>query len=367
MLKIHILNVANGDSIVIEYQDLNGIRHFGVCDSNLKKITDEVPAIKKLESLGAKGHLSFVALTHPHMDHYLGLAQIFDQYTVKTFFSFPLDITENKRLKALAALAVKPTKTDNSQISKSALELVKLIYAGKHRAGEWIDLTGHGQKLFADGFAGIDMQAVQPLKSNKAAFFEMLDNGDLSVLSSQKANDVSLAIQIDCYGRRIILGGDSTSKNWRESERQLNRSGVTNLNVEILKIPHHGSRADNPPKVLDYVYTNKKTEKIGLISAIGDEHHPDGSVLKYFGENGILPYCTNLARECSTKIVPQTRLDNLVPELSDFINESAIRGNIQTAPCQGDICVTIFPDGSIDVDTELNNFCPYRASTSLGL
>jgi metal-dependent hydrolase (beta-lactamase superfamily II) len=65
MLKVHVLNVEHGDSIIVEF---NG--SFGLIDSN--RCGQRIPALEKLQALGAE-RLRFVALTHPHHDHYRGI------------------------------------------------------------------------------------------------------------------------------------------------------------------------------------------------------------------------------------------------------------------------------------------------------
>lgn len=77
MLRIHVLNVGHGDSIVLEHED-NGARSFGVIDSN-GVLGQDPPALVKLRALGAK-RLSFVALTHPHADHFVGLHRILKEF-----------------------------------------------------------------------------------------------------------------------------------------------------------------------------------------------------------------------------------------------------------------------------------------------
>ena len=71
------MNVDHGDSIVLEYRASAELA-FAVIDSNVK--TGQKPrALEKLEMLGAQS-LSFVAITHPHADHYMGMRAIMEAY-----------------------------------------------------------------------------------------------------------------------------------------------------------------------------------------------------------------------------------------------------------------------------------------------
>jgi beta-lactamase superfamily II metal-dependent hydrolase len=73
MLKLHFLNVGQGSSAVVEFTrgDCN---HFGLIDSNCP-LGESPRALQKLRDLACH-HLSFVALTHPHDDHYGDLINV---------------------------------------------------------------------------------------------------------------------------------------------------------------------------------------------------------------------------------------------------------------------------------------------------
>lgn len=363
-----MLNVGNGDSIVTQYIDPDGNSSFGVIDSNVVKGTTAVKAVDKLNELGAT-NLSFVMLTHPHLDHYLGLHQVFQNFDVETFYSFPIGLDRVNHAKKLAELAARSTDSDSESIRRSSLELIQILHDAKHKAAEWIELSGPGMLITPIGFHGVDLKAALPMRKYKGGFYELIKDFDLSIMSTDHANDISVAVDITYKNQKIMLGGDASKKNWLESKRQLARAKITNLGANVFKIPHHGSRADNTKSTMDYVFSTDAPPNKALISAIGNEHHPHSDVLAYIALNGIEPYCTNLAKECgnSGDVIQLSRRNELTTELNFILSTHAVRGKAQVIPCQGDVCVTIDDDGNLTVDTEINNFCPYRGAVALGL
>ncbi|MBA7594888.1 hypothetical protein ES703_01844 [subsurface metagenome] len=73
-LSVHILNVGDGDSIVIELPEMNGERGHVVVDSYLGWKT-----VNYLKALDAKV-LKLVVATHPHRDHILGLKKVMEDF-----------------------------------------------------------------------------------------------------------------------------------------------------------------------------------------------------------------------------------------------------------------------------------------------
>jgi len=73
-LSVHILNVGDGDSIVIELPEMKGERGHIVVDSYLGWKT-----VNYLKALGAKV-LKLVVATHPHKDHILGLQKVMEDF-----------------------------------------------------------------------------------------------------------------------------------------------------------------------------------------------------------------------------------------------------------------------------------------------
>jgi beta-lactamase superfamily II metal-dependent hydrolase len=74
-LCVHVLNVGDGDGIVIQFPEVDGSRKYAVVDCY--KSSKMLPYLKKLN---ADMKLEFVCATHPHYDHIKGIPKLLDEY-----------------------------------------------------------------------------------------------------------------------------------------------------------------------------------------------------------------------------------------------------------------------------------------------
>ncbi len=363
MLKIHILNVDQGDSILLEHQS-DGTSSFAVIDSNRYK-GEEPAALKKLKSLNAN-RINFIALTHPHADHYRGLLDILQHYSssIDNFYSFPLALSKTNQLKKIAETYQKLINASDSPLAvSSATEYVKLLYELKHNLGieKWEELVGFENTIPVTGFEDVTFQALLPYASAKGDYYRLIEEGSMDIIANKDLNELSLAIKVIYKGHEIILGGDATYNNWIR-HRKDNGRRRRKLNAIATKLPHHGSKKDCRQIVLKYLFSNCD-DKYAFISANGKKH-PHQTVIKNLEALGILPYCTNLSVNCSRNY-EQSEIfdDSLDPNLRLFINRvmAEIPGK-KSQPCQGDIIIKIDSNGVLSVQSEYDMACPYRGS-----
>lgn len=360
MLDIWILNVGHGDSIVLEYRNA-GAKAFAVIDSNWSG-EGEPAAVKKLRELGAKS-LSFVALTHPHADHYTGLSVILDQYKGKiaNFFSFPFRPFADNRIRKLAEAYARVFKTtDSAEVKRRMHEFIVILKSAKEQFGEqrWLEMDGVYNDLMPEGFAGADIISILPPARAKGYYLEMIEKGDLNLASGQlNENELSAAFLIKVAGVEIILGGDGTRANWTHLFRQWSRKPLK-LRALAAKLPHHGSREDCAPDVLRNIFSSTGSE-IACISANG-RTHPHLEVLRDLEASKIAPYCTNLSVDCGAKFREVISGPELSPRLLRFLSTIQEPSQYDKKPCQGDIHLSILATGDIKIYPEFDNACPYR-------
>jgi beta-lactamase superfamily II metal-dependent hydrolase len=361
LLRIHILNVDHGDSIILEYESLAG-KVFGLIDSNVPNNVTSPPALTKLQALGAT-RLSFVALTHPHFDHYHGLLDVLEYYDgkVDNFISYPLGKDFAERRKKLQATYKKVVKnTDSDYLKNASIEFFKLLKHVKEsiKIANWEEYNGPENSLLAKGFNGVEMKVILPHPKAKGDYFELLDSEDEDVVNSPDLNKLSLAFNIRYAGIDIVLGGDGTGSSWNFHKNVFARAEQT-LNGDFVKLPHHGSKKDCNEKVLRYLFRDKKEGKIAFISANG-RSHPDEEVILNIEKHGILPYCTNLTDICRANIKKINFSDKLNPELNSVINWFENYNGEAVQPCQGNIELTITDDGAFNIKTEFDHPCIFR-------
>jgi hypothetical protein len=370
MLSIHVLNVGQGNSAIVEFD--NGTeKSFGVVDSNLPSGASEPRALTKLRQLGAK-RLSFVCLTHPHKDHFRGLYSIIKAFegSIEYFFSCPFGaLFQNPlRLKKFAEKLKKIYTTSEGEPCKEAFELLQIIKwatdAMKAGSLDWRECAGEYLKLAPSGFADVSIATILPPNKSKGPYIQQIERQDGFVLGTFRENEISLALEISYSGATVVLGGDGTVANWTD-RRRWEKNAKTPINASVVNLPHHGSGRDCPDEVLSQLFADSG-ERAGITSANGHSH-PSFGVIGWMEKNGVKPYCTNLMPQCGANAQRLLSLPGLDPRLQRWVREVA--ANVSTVqPCQGDVSVLIDAAGSTSINRQFRNACVYRGEyAALGL
>lgn len=358
MLRFHVLNVEKGDSIVIEC--LEDDKHsFALIDSNITPGERHPKALAKLEELGAK-ELSFVCMTHPHADHYLGLSQIFEKFQGKIgqvilcplghFIGKKSGVLSEKYLTLLE-------KTDDEGLRIAAYEFIRILRALSGMP-DVMEYSGPSSCVGVDGFDNVQISCHTPFKSFKNSYFERIEKGDPNIFEDIRENDLSLSILFEYGGKKVLLGGDTSHKNWAKHLGWQKNNRTPSIASHAVKMPHHGSKHDCREDMFTVAFEEAPEEpSIALISANG-RTHPDKEVLMELEDRGIQPYCTNLHSMCGANVQEYITTTGIAATLGRTIQELAISEKIQ--PCQGDITLTIDSSGAMTVNTEHNFPCGFR-------
>jgi beta-lactamase superfamily II metal-dependent hydrolase len=212
-LSIHVLNVGNGDSIIVELPELNGERAYIVVDS--KRIDKTVDY---LSDLGAK-ELRLVISTHPHTDHFLGLTGVLKEYDGKVdeFWDSGFRSVLQKWSNLLNYLIGKPE-----------------IYFLRPTSG--LSTVLHG----------VELTVLAP----SIALRNRYDSYGVNI------NNSSIVLKLEYGGKVMIISGDAQWESWGKMTEEFPhfektvdpRQHVTfdedynPLNCDFLKVPHHGSK-----------------------------------------------------------------------------------------------------------------------------
>lgn len=193
--------------------------------------------------------IELVVLTHPQLDHYGGLIEVFRRYGVGTFLANSFDSTSSEYQELKKAVGENGTKIINPD------ENVRL------RVGE------------------IYLDVVYPtayfLSENLIGYSESNESNVLGAYSTKKdPNDFSIVARLHFGEFDALLTGDIGPAVSDEVIKQFAASGVER--VEYLKVPHHGSKNGLTQGLLD-----ASTPEIAVIS-VGKNPwgHPHEEVLE---------------------------------------------------------------------------------------
>ena len=234
MLKLHFINVADGDSILIE--ELYGPRTFRILvDTGLPQV-EPVPGSLRctcaayLRQLGIR-HIDVLVITHLHLDHFGGLNALLEQVSVDRVYAGYVPPRPERRIQPSA----KAVKTVRGLIQclnlwcESVQHLERLgCRPDTVRSNLCLSLT---DRLTAELIA--PDRAIQTLQ--RQAWDDLLEGKPvpdaLLYLASKSRNPGSLRLRLTYAGRRMELAGDCYGIMWdREALKP----------CDIFKVPHHG-------------------------------------------------------------------------------------------------------------------------------
>lgn len=237
-LSLYALDVGQGDALLITEGDTQILIDGGPRgDVLLKELTRILPAHDRT--------IELVVLTHPQADHMAGLIDVLERYTV--------------------AQVLTPHVTYDSALFESWQETLQ-----KKRVPV---VSAHlGQIIYLQNAA---LQVLYPFKGLQGT---LMDNDEV--------NDASLVLKLVYGTTTALLTGDAELK----TEFDLVRARI-NLESDILKVGHHGSRTSSSSMFLDAVDPRLALISLGRNNTFG---HPHKEVLNRFNGKEIIVYRTDL-------------------------------------------------------------------------
>jgi competence protein ComEC len=254
-LEVNFFNVGQGDSILIETPTMHQILIDGGPSSKIiEKLAKEIPFWDR--------SIDLIILTHPEKDHITGLLEVLKRYKVENVLwtGIVRDIPEYK-------------------------EWLSLIEKEKAK----VKIASAGQKISCKNCQW-KIEIFYPFKNLEGMEFE--DSNNTSIVS------------------KLIFGNSSflfTGDIYKDVEESLVLTPF-NLNSEILKVAHHGSKTSSSQKFLE-----KVLPEIAIISVGENKYgHPNKEVLEILENYGIRVLRTD--REGDIKIIS----DGKKYEVSNF-------------------------------------------------
>lgn len=235
--KLHVVfcNVGQGDGIFIRTPKGSDILvDGGPDDSILSCLSNHMPFWDRTVEL--------VILTHPHADHLTGLISVLKRYTVLQF------VTEKLNNKTASF------KELTNGLNKKYVPLAYLYAGSSFKISDEIKLSILGPtKEF------INMTSPQGFIGESGEFS--------SVITLMTYKDFS-----------VLLTGDSQKEELEDA------ISLKNPKVDILQIPHHGSKTGLNGEILNKVRPRLAVTSVGRNNKYG---HPAKEILKLLEEKGI--------------------------------------------------------------------------------
>lgn len=244
-LKVTLIDVGWGDSVLIESQDNTGKDNYGLIDSNdtqnyrssyifLKRHFEK----KKVKLPDDKPVFEFVILSHAHSDHGQGLKRIMREFGTKNFWY--------------------PKSLEWSSLS----ELIRYANLSSNVVHhQSIDDTKSNARI-----GDINMNILwPPYDENK--------------IDPHNENNNSIVIVLPLNQVSFVLSGDAEEEVWDQIYQKIPQNKV------FFKVPHHGSVNGTSASNTGWFNNCPRNALLGISSHVRPFSHPDQQVINLFNAN----------------------------------------------------------------------------------
>jgi competence protein ComEC len=228
--KLHLVacDVGQGDAILASYKNIQILVDGGPDEDVLECLAKYLPFWDR--------EIELVVLTHPQLDHYGGLTEVFQRYQVDTFLTNEAEsgsLSYQALRKAVGGSGVRVIHPKDNQVIRIGLLYLDILHPSE----------------FSDGGNWSDINELSIVANLRFGEFEALLTGDIP------------PSEID----KLLAAGKITD-------------------VEYIKVPHHGSRNG-----LTHALIEASSPEIAVISvgAKNSYGHPHAEILRMLNERGI--------------------------------------------------------------------------------
>lgn len=328
-LEIFIIGGRLGESIVIHTPG----GRFGLVDAYASDWTDAGtnPTLLRLKALGAS-KLNFVALTHPHMDHYRGLPSIFEAYPgeVELFWRPPWGAVEifNAVIREFKTATTREKRTQLGRGINILRKLFAIIDAQVKNKRLKVKTLQNDSDAIYDGIMlqepehDFSVMCLGPSTGISSPYLDKISSNTIVPIMHDETpewraphNEISSVLAIKYGGWIGILGGDTEQSSWRDI---LQRRVPLLESARFFKVSHHGSETGSFPELWETIKSDKCE---AVITCFSGKQLPNASGLQYLRESRFSLHSTNSALashfyENRTEPIPYAlKIDNRVGEV----------------------------------------------------
>lgn len=285
MLRVTFKNVGQGDSIILEWNDNDGLNKIGIIDCNI--LPDHTSPVLEYIQSKKVAQIEFIILSHPHFDHFSGLLGILDHCEqnnihIKYFLHTSMQVPDYLRTATISALA-------SSELAKLFLKVRTLNRNGIIEDHGYI--TDHSREIELNNLLKLKF-----LSPSTIEFDNFINNVQLfhdeDGHNNPNANWLSTFIKIYSDDWYILLTSDV-------DKTVLLRVGTRHpeeLEKELFlgQSPHHGSLGNHRNSFWKTGIQNR-LRNTPIIFSVGNNiyNHPSSDVVRFFRNYNFHVFSTN--------------------------------------------------------------------------
>lgn len=247
-MKVIACDVGQGDAILITYGSTQILNDGGGDNSVLKCLSDNMAFWDRT--------IELVIMSHPQLDHFGGFIDVMERYEIGSFMTTGLDASSQEYgvLKSL--------------VGGSDTQVIKTSSGQKYKLG----------LIYLDILWPTDAFILANSEENKSGESDVLG----VFTSKDDPNEFSLVTLVTFRDFDILLTGDISPEISDILAEKIAQGDYDD--IEVLKVPHHGSKNGMTEKFLDVVDPETVIISVGESNHYG---HPHQEILKMLKENNV--------------------------------------------------------------------------------
>lgn len=317
-LEIDLLAVGDGtksgDAILIRYGDLDsGGRNQTVIliDGGYKNTARDIKRILedyyRCKNSDGKYVIDLMILSHPDLDHVGGLVELSKDPEIEIcglLMQKPWEVVDPEDFKD-GRITHKSLENRLRKSFKQAAELYDNVPKAKHldTTPRCFTLNGAKFKILGpfDEFYRKMLLACPKTPDAKVIegkaqkiFCQKIEEEDFIEgqkiewnydESTSEINETSLIILFEYEGHKVLLTGDAGKEALEEAIDTAQNNKIDLTDIDIIKLPHHGSRKNVTPEIMDQL--GGEGTRCYISCAEGDEgHHPSKRLVNMLNQKG---------------------------------------------------------------------------------
>ncbi len=204
--SLTVFDVGHGDHLLLRVADGDEPVFHAVVDCNWPSRHEPPPALERLIAWNVT-HLDVLVLTHPHFDHFLGLAAVAEHFTAPgrslgAFMDFGLDLRD--------------VADQHREGSPARAELYRLYAATFSRRASGVLRPTYwplrGQRALKSLRSGVALAVLAPSAGAWSEEHARLTNGQRI-----RPNRISSVLLWRVLGSVLLLGGDLELDGWQQA------------------------------------------------------------------------------------------------------------------------------------------------------
>jgi beta-lactamase superfamily II metal-dependent hydrolase len=307
----------SGDAIVVSWVEANGYRRIVIVDGGYQTTGEKI--VQLVHDRFGRDYIDLVISTHPDDDHTNGLVVVLEECTVgELMMHKPWEHgTSGACLYNghFANRSLRPEVTTSLDAVRITAEealatgvAVNEPFAGGTRFDRVVEILGPTMPFYESllpdfrsmGTTTAALRAILARAGGVAAKVrESLDIETLSDSGETSAeNNSSAIVQLNLNGTRIMLTADAGIPALDHAADYLDLTGRTPESLRLVQLPHHGSKRNVGPSILDRLLGPKLDRddllRPAVVSAApeGAPKHPARQVTNAFRRRGTPVYAT---------------------------------------------------------------------------